>query len=126
MFKFNFNNEESNDNLEIKVPKGNGDLCSKHEFIKNDDEINVEEIQTFKVTKNGKICLKYVNSANALSRMKQKPDYLNENSDLVKNVYEGGLKIWECSQDLVLYLNESSINIENKSILELGTIEFTQ
>ena len=126
MFKFNFNNEESNDNLEIKVPKGNGHLCSKHEFIKNDDEINVEEIQNFKVNENGKICLKYVNSTNVLSRMEQKPDYLNENSDLVKNVYEGGLKIWECSQDLVLYLNESAVNIENKSILELGTIEFTQ
>ena len=61
-----------------------------------------------------------VRCAKSLNQMKNLPEYLNENSDLVKNVYEGGLKIWECSQDLVSYLNSSNINLKNQRILELG------
>ena len=31
--------------------------------------------------------------------------FLNAPSDLIQGVYEGGLKTWECSLDLVSYLN---------------------
>ncbi|XP_022096783.1 histidine protein methyltransferase 1 homolog isoform X2 [Acanthaster planci] len=41
-------------------------------------------------------------------------------SDLIPNVYEGGLKVWECSIDLVHYLHEAELPLENKDILELG------
>jgi protein-histidine N-methyltransferase len=33
-------------------------------------------------------------------------DFLDAPSDLVPGVYEGGLKTWECSLDLVEYLHE--------------------
>ena len=121
MFKFNFNQEESiiddeNDTKETEII-GNGNLCQKHEF-KN--EMSTEHMDILEFNPVSEIQLKYVDSAKSLNQMKNLPEYLNENSDLVKNVYEGGLKIWECSQDLVSYLNSSNINLKNQRILELG------
>lgn len=34
--------------------------------------------------------------------------------------FEGGLKIWECTTDLVNYLHEKCINFSNKRVLDLG------
>jgi predicted nicotinamide N-methyase len=42
-----------------------------------------------------------------------------QNTDLVPGVYEGGLKVWECSIDLCRYLQDNSILVEG-SVLELG------
>ncbi|KAJ8024474.1 Histidine protein methyltransferase 1-like [Holothuria leucospilota] len=41
-------------------------------------------------------------------------------SDLIPNVYEGGLKVWECSLDLVQYLKEARVPLEGLHILDLG------
>ncbi|KAF9583047.1 Histidine protein methyltransferase 1, partial [Lunasporangiospora selenospora] len=41
-------------------------------------------------------------------------------SDLVKGVYEGGLKTWECAIDLVAYLADQKENYDDKKVLELG------
>jgi len=45
-------------------------------------------------------------------------------SDLVSGTYEGGLKIWECAIDLTEFLNsclnDPSMKISNKSVLEVG------
>ncbi len=45
-----------------------------------------------------------------------------ENTDLVKGIYEGGIKIWECSIDLLNFLPSiyENINLNNVNILELG------
>ena len=45
-----------------------------------------------------------------------------ENTDLVKGIYEGGIKIWECSIDLLNFLPSiyENINLNNENILELG------
>ena len=43
-----------------------------------------------------------------------------QQSDLVPGVYEGGLKVWECSLDLVRFLDEEKIDFSNKHVLELG------
>lgn len=51
--------------------------------------------------------------------------FLENPSDLVPLVYEGGLKTWECSLDLVTYLSGTSYCINpNKRmrILEVGLI----
>ena len=42
-----------------------------------------------------------------------------QNSDLVPGIYEGGLKVWECSVDLCCYLQANNICCEGK-LLELG------
>ncbi|KAJ3812901.1 hypothetical protein F5876DRAFT_87429 [Lentinula aff. lateritia] len=48
--------------------------------------------------------------------------FLDTPSDLVPGVYEGGMKTWECSLDLVDYLNASlkDGDLEGKRVLELG------
>ena len=33
-------------------------------------------------------------------------EFLNAPSDLIPGIYEGGLKTWECSLDLVDYLDQ--------------------
>lgn len=41
-------------------------------------------------------------------------------SDLIPAVYEGGLKIWECTVDLIDYIAHSDIQLEGKKVLDLG------
>lgn len=47
---------------------------------------------------------------------------LSSHSDLVPCVYEGGLKVWECSLDLTCYLSDELGNgsLYGRSVLELG------
>ncbi|KAI8645110.1 hypothetical protein BD408DRAFT_412258 [Parasitella parasitica] len=46
---------------------------------------------------------------------------LSGNSDLIKGVYEGGFKTWECSIDMVQYLSGlPEEQLTNKRVLELG------
>uniref|UniRef100_A0A0B6ZSC3 protein-histidine N-methyltransferase n=2 Tax=Arion vulgaris TaxID=1028688 RepID=A0A0B6ZSC3_9EUPU len=49
---------------------------------------------------------------------------VNSHSDLVAGVYEGGLKIWECSMDLAEFLSShpigTAVDLKGKSVLELG------
>jgi len=51
-------------------------------------------------------------------------DFIDNPSDLVPGVYEGGLKTWECSLDLVDYLeglqDPELRDVRGKRILELG------
>ncbi len=45
---------------------------------------------------------------------------LSGNSDLIKGVYEGGFKTWECSIDMVQYLSSlPEDQISNKKVLEV-------
>ena len=46
------------------------------------------------------------NSDAPLATNKKALDFLDAPSDLVPGVYEGGLKTWECSLDLVEHLHE--------------------
>ncbi|NXY57786.1 MET18 methyltransferase, partial [Callaeas wilsoni] len=45
---------------------------------------------------------------------------VSSHSDLIPGVYEGGLKIWECTFDLMDYLSEAEIEFTNKAVLDLG------
>ncbi|CDO71165.1 hypothetical protein BN946_scf184845.g35 [Trametes cinnabarina] len=52
-------------------------------------------------------------------------DFLDAPSDLVPGVYEGGLKTWECSLDLVdclesIYEGQVARHLKGKRVLELG------
>ena len=48
------------------------------------------------------------------------PVIVGNQSDLLKGVYEGGFKTWECSLDLVGYLAEHLDLVTNKRVMELG------
>lgn len=66
---------------------------------------------------------------------KGREGFINEDSDLVKGIYEGGLKTWECSLDLIDCLENFGYGIpphssevieekvRGKSILEVGEKE---
>ncbi|NXY72843.1 MET18 methyltransferase, partial [Glareola pratincola] len=45
---------------------------------------------------------------------------VSSHSDLIPGVYEGGLKIWECTFDLIDFFSEAEIQFANKSVLDLG------
>lgn len=45
---------------------------------------------------------------------------VSAHSDLIPGVYEGGLKIWECTFDLLEYLSEADLQFANKAVLDLG------
>ncbi|NWY70289.1 MET18 methyltransferase, partial [Erithacus rubecula] len=45
---------------------------------------------------------------------------VSSHSDLIPGVYEGGLKIWECTFDLMDYFSEAEIEFANKTVLDLG------
>ncbi|NXN46691.1 MET18 methyltransferase, partial [Rhinoptilus africanus] len=45
---------------------------------------------------------------------------VSSRSDLIPGVYEGGLKIWECTFDLLDFFSEAEIEFANKSVLDLG------
>jgi protein-histidine N-methyltransferase len=48
-------------------------------------------------------------------------EYIDAPSDVIPNVYEGGLKTWECSIDLVEYLSQAQgAPFRDRSILEVG------
>ncbi|XP_004688172.1 PREDICTED: histidine protein methyltransferase 1 homolog [Condylura cristata] len=44
----------------------------------------------------------------------------SSHSDLITGVYEGGLKIWECTFDLLAYLIKASVEFAGKKVLDLG------
>ena len=48
-------------------------------------------------------------------------EFLKAPSDLFPGVYEGGLKTWESSLDLVQTLSDIDLKLSGKSILEVGS-----
>ncbi|OLY83964.1 Histidine protein methyltransferase 1-like protein [Smittium mucronatum] len=57
-----------------------------------------------------------------LKDVKKTLGILNGDSDVIRGVYEGGFKTWECSFDLLEYISSSysSSDLENIRVLELG------
>ncbi|XP_038614227.1 histidine protein methyltransferase 1 homolog [Tachyglossus aculeatus] len=45
---------------------------------------------------------------------------LSSHSDLITGVYEGGLKIWECTFDLLAFLADAEVPFVGKRVLDLG------
>ncbi|XP_043858614.1 histidine protein methyltransferase 1 homolog [Dromiciops gliroides] len=45
---------------------------------------------------------------------------LSSHSDLITGIYEGGLKIWECTFDLLAYLADEEVHFAGKRVLDLG------
>lgn len=45
---------------------------------------------------------------------------VSSHSDLIPGVYEGGLKIWECTFDLLTYFTKASVEFTGQKVLDLG------
>ncbi|KAF9304871.1 Histidine protein methyltransferase 1 [Mortierella antarctica] len=84
----------------------------KFQMAQEDDEFEVEEIATKSNEPTGTTKTSGPGGVEMLA--------LAGKSDLVKGVYEGGLKTWECALDLVAYLAENKESYDGKKVLELG------
>ena len=132
-FSFNFQVESeitSDSDLDSEVtdqPKVTWKSCKEH-FI---DDCHLERIaKTDRIDSypvGGGETLNIVNSE-AVTRLLTQAGYegdlspaLNTNTDLLPGQYEGGLKIWECSEDLVCYLSATRGDLlQGRRVLELG------
>ncbi|KAL3832487.1 hypothetical protein ACJMK2_024127 [Sinanodonta woodiana] len=72
-------------------------------------------------------CIHYYDSqavqktaSDSLSAASSVSQAIQSHSDLIPNVYEGGLKVWECAIDLLEFLQNTQISFVGKSVLELG------
>ncbi|KAF7993690.1 hypothetical protein HCN44_010285 [Aphidius gifuensis] len=125
MFKFGFSNEEENgNNYEEKTEKLTWFAVSEipvteknisKEFDPDDSiNINISDVN-----------LRLLNLDKTVLKLdSDKHDNIikaeSQHSDLIPAIYEGGLKIWECSYDLGKYLISNNIDFENKKVLDLG------
>lgn len=75
------------------------------------------------VDSNGKaISLRYVNNAIKVLQYLFKDTQIDEQNDIKKDFYEGGFKVWECTLDLLQYLNETMLpyELKGKSVIDIG------
>ncbi|XP_078001017.1 histidine protein methyltransferase 1 homolog [Glandiceps talaboti] len=107
-----------------KLKTSDGHATAKEFLLPEVQELTLEEKQVQKLT-TGHVEFEVIDSENVEMKLKDKKEshlvkVISHNSDLLPNVYEGGLKIWECSLDLVEFLKDSSINFQDTRVLELG------
>lgn len=103
---------------EIVQPLDN--LISAMDFY----ELNAKEMEV------GKMTIKHLVAGFLLEDLKEQSHLVNldlrkseeNHSDLISGVYEGGAKIWECTEDLLLYLSEKYEDSfwKEKRVLDLG------
>ncbi|XP_071944900.1 histidine protein methyltransferase 1 homolog [Antedon mediterranea] len=96
-----------------------------------EDQINPDDIDVIQV---GDIDIKYINSTgieeeirieecerdNKITNSDNLAKAILNRSDLISGVYEGGLKVWECSLDLANFLAQEITSCEHLDVLELG------
>lgn len=70
----------------------------------------------------GNLEIKYIDNIFEYISNFKLPYEISEKNDIIKNIYEGGFKIWECTIDLLEYLEEKYSNLifESKSVMDLG------
>lgn len=135
-FKFNFSYEDSDEERDVSPPESRLEVFSEPSIVREAKEILIQsnlsaylssEVEEIPIS-GGNLCIKHVSDSNVEENLKGRQDVSGngiltaaENStDLIPLVYEGGLKIWECSIDLVEYLLESQVGFHGKLVMEIG------
>ncbi|XP_043269831.1 histidine protein methyltransferase 1 homolog [Venturia canescens] len=126
MFTFGFSRSDHEEDQKIEDSSGQLSWFPASEIKPTTEQIKSEyrnEDYTEFLVHNKKI--KTIRSENLVLNLSNE-DHENilkaesQHSDLLPAIYEGGLKIWECSYDLAKYLLENCIDLENKKVLDLG------
>lgn len=75
-----------------------------------------------RIDQNSKTELFYIDNIKTYLETVKLPFALAKTEDLIHNVYEGGFKIWECTLDVLEFLQANSKihDLKEKSILDLG------
>ena len=137
-FKFNFQSEDNPDETVTFPDEPDSKVSPEVKSIRQAKEIAIiSDFSTYlsvssrveeMILDDGNIVIKYVSESNVEDELRDKGDCHSHSiaaaaenrTDLIPSIYEGGLKIWECSLDLVGYLTESAIDFEGKRVLEIG------
>ncbi|KAH0552021.1 histidine protein methyltransferase 1 homolog [Cotesia glomerata] len=120
MFKFNFS-EDKNQTEDKKESKLSW-FPAKRIPVTEKTPSSDKDCLSLQITED--LNLKVINVDNLVVNLSNKYENIikaeSEHSDLLPAVYEGGLKIWECSFDLIKYLSNQNINFKNLKVLDLG------
>lgn len=116
MFKFNFDNsEESKREEEEIINENGGELIKESKCIKVSSDRYKQIVENFpnfhfEVFVSNEVEIGFISLVD------------NRSSDLIAGEYEGGFKIWECTQDLVDYFTKanSENEFDRKRICDLG------
>ncbi|XP_070577866.1 histidine protein methyltransferase 1 homolog [Ptychodera flava] len=140
-FKFNFEvedlgedgKEESrrrfNDNFnrptQEKKLKKEEDIALAKEILLPVNSVALLRNRKPQEIKAGATSFRIVDSADVECKLKDDKDghllkAIAQHSDLLPNVYEGGLKVWECCLDLVEFLADAGVSFKDSRVLELG------
>ncbi|XP_034832453.1 histidine protein methyltransferase 1 homolog [Maniola hyperantus] len=124
-FKFNFSNTE-----EISETKDNTDITwlSSEEIVPSnqikdlDDLVSRARMFTCGEVEIGHVLVNNIACSNETGLKNLIELSEKEHSDLVAGKYEGGLKIWECTYDLIEYFEKypDVINFKDAKVLDLG------
>ncbi|KAL4473180.1 hypothetical protein ABPG72_015561 [Tetrahymena utriculariae] len=104
---------ESEDQHQTAQDSSQEDLKSKQEqFLKN------VESKAVKIGENRDIL--YVQNIFTILQHAELPFKLTEKEDIIKDIYEGGFKVWECTIDLLSYLHKNNFDFQGKTVMDLG------
>lgn len=119
MFKFNFNKTDEDEEEQEEIKEPDPPTALKESKLIEISSNQYEEIakslleRSFQMFSSNDLEIGFVDNIN-----------INEmnNTDLISGVYEGGYKIWECTQDLVDYFTQDSENnnFAGKVVCDLG------
>ena len=108
------------------------EACDEHRLTNTDlTHIRIESLDLDFSDKPGPNNILYVNQLDVPKNLSSKTketvpkleiSLVETNTDLVPGVYEGGFKIWECSYDLLSYLQDINISgyLSATNVLDLG------
>lgn len=119
MFQFNFSETDENVNESLKKSVG-----EQNENIKESVKIEVSSDQYAEIAEEVKVAKVncFLSNDIEIGYLDNKTLTDESDTDLIPRVYEGGFKIWECSQDLAdlltscIYSNEFT----GKTVCDLG------
>ena len=106
------------------------EACKEHLYNTDLSSVQIETL-SLKTFKFGKDELLFVNQLDVpksssenidMTLNKQNSTSIESNTDLVSGVYEGGFKIWECSYDLLSYLQDIFVSemATPEHVIDLG------
>ncbi|GJQ71267.1 hypothetical protein Trydic_g11006 [Trypoxylus dichotomus] len=125
MFRFNFCSSEPE---EYAITNYSGSKVALHarEISLNEldfTQINTSNYNNYKCRSG--VTIKYLGSDSIVKNTQENQHNtavftVTNHSDLEEGVYEGGFKVWECTQDLVNFMCTKDVNLKNKTVLDLG------
>ncbi|KAF5306993.1 hypothetical protein FQR65_LT07216 [Abscondita terminalis] len=85
---------------------------------------NIVKLNKTKTLSCGNLAIEYINSQPKIIFPEHSNTCMawaeNNHSDLTTAIYEGGLKIWECTIDLANVIQEYELSFKDKKVLDLG------